>query len=125
MSEALKCYKCTNCKEDENREIEECDDGYDVCLKMSIAGLVHKSCSKEAACSVASAEDVLRDAWNDLKSNFQDNDQDMPEARDNDANQNKFANCCSEDYCNGAETKLAATSTLIIFLTFPLLNYFL
>ncbi|XP_064098895.1 CD59 glycoprotein-like isoform X1 [Macrobrachium nipponense] len=110
-SEALKCFHCNNCGDDAGTPYD-CSDNNDVCLKITLAGRVQKSCAQKAACGLGAVERGVVNAWNNLKNLLSDVDQDVVDIPD-DA-QAKIVACCESDLCNAAPGKMANPVILIL-----------
>ncbi|XP_066985514.1 uncharacterized protein [Macrobrachium rosenbergii] len=105
-SEALKCFHCNNCGDDAGTPYD-CSDNNDVCLKITLAGRVQKSCAQKAACGLGAVERGVVNAWNNLKNLLSDVDQEATDAQ--------LIYCCDRSYCNGAT--LRTFSPLLVVLT--------
>ncbi|XP_068231127.1 uncharacterized protein [Palaemon carinicauda] len=106
-SEALKCFHCNNCGDDAGTPYD-CNDDNDVCLKISLAGRVQKSCAQKAACGLGAVERGVVSAWNNLKNLLSDVDQEATDAQ--------LIYCCDRSYCNGATSRTVSPLLIVITL---------
>lgn len=117
VTSALKCYHCNDCGNSRGTVID-CGEDADVCMKIDFAGRIAKICGQNRVCKLKEIEHGAVNAWNSVKNFFSNLDTGINVPDDTQA---KVIECCDDDYCNSAVTKLM--NPLLILL--PLLMYFL
>ncbi|XP_063589300.1 uncharacterized protein LOC134766365 [Penaeus indicus] len=92
-SSALRCLHCSNCMKTADT-YHDCDDSYDVCMKINVAGRVEKRCGYSWACGLGGLERGAVSMWNAIKNSVSESDQQASDAQ--------LIYCCDRDYCNAA-----------------------